>query len=302
MTSSEGFVPMPDGVRLYYRTIGRGPEVVIPNGLCFIDDFMCLADEFTLIPYDLRNRGQSEQSREGANSRGDIQLDAEDLDAMRRHFGIERMNLIGHSYIGLLVALYALRFPENANRVVQIGPMEPEPGKSYPAHMSWVDGVMQEVLAQMGPLYAQAASMDPVELCRKAWSMLGRIYVANPADAARINWGRCELPNERSFLAYWQSNVLPSIQRLNLAADLGNVKAKVLTIHGRRDRNAAYGGGRQWAMMLPDARLLTIEEGAHGPWIEAPDRVFGGIRTFLRGEWPEQAEIVAVLDPGDGAR
>lgn len=55
-------------------------------------------------------------------------------------------------------------------------------------------------------------------------------------------------------------------------------------------------------MMLPEARLLTIEEGAHGPWIEAPDRVFGGIRPFLRGEWPEQAEIVAVLDPGDGAQ
>jgi pimeloyl-ACP methyl ester carboxylesterase len=41
--------------------------------------------------------------------------------------------------------------------------------------------------------------------------------------------------------------------------------------------------------LLPNARLPTVENAAHVPWIEAPGRVFGAIRTFLDGAWPEGA-------------
>ena len=296
MRSDEGYVPTSDGVRLFYRKIGSGREVVIPNGLCFIGDFTCLADQLTLIPYDLRNRGLSDQSRDGSQLCGDIHSDVDDLDAVRRYFGIASMNLIGHSYIGLLVALYAMKFPSHATRIVQIGPMEPEPGRQYPAHLTCADGVMQEVFSELAPLRAEATSADPVEFCRKAWSILARLYVVNRADSSRIAWGRCELPNERNFLQHWQANILPSIQKLRIVEDLARVKARVLTIHGRRDRNAPYGGGRQWAMTLPDARLITVPDAAHAPWIEAPGTVFGAIRTFMGDAWPASSEIVTALD------
>ena len=54
-----------------------------------------------------------------------------------------------------------------------------------------------------------------------------------------------------------------------------------------------------WASLLPKARLLTIEEGAHVPWIEAPQQVFGAIDSFLNGGWPEGARSVkgTVLEP-----
>ena len=48
---------------------------------------------------------------------------------------------------------------------------------------------------------------------------------------------------------------------------------------------------------MPDARLVTVENAAHVPWIEAPEKVFGSIETFLDGAWPEAAQKVASLDP-----
>ena len=36
-------------------------------------------------------------------------------------------------------------------------------------------------------------------------------------------------------------------------------------------------------------RLVTVENAAHVPWIEAPEKVFGCIETFLDGMWPEAA-------------
>ncbi|HWF09165.1 MAG TPA: alpha/beta hydrolase [Bryobacteraceae bacterium] len=140
-----------------------------------------------------------------------------------------------------------------------------------------------------------APGADPVESCRKFWSVLREIYVADPSNADRIDWGRCELANERAFLHHWNANLLPSIMKLKLEEEAPALQTPVLTIHGRKDRSAAYGGAREWALLLPEARLVTIDEGAHAPWIEEPEKVFGAIRTFLDGAWPRDAEKVTDL-------
>jgi hypothetical protein len=134
---------------------------------------------------------------------------------------------------------------------------------------------MQEVFSELAPLRAETASADPVEFCRKAWSILGRLYVVNAADSSRIAWGRCELPNERNFLQYWQANILPSIQKLRIVEDLARVKARVLTIHGRRDRNAPYGGGRQCASS--QSRTPPTHRGSRRwiPFSEQSERSWG---------------------------
>jgi len=59
---------------------------------------------------------------------------------------------------------------------------------------------------------------------------------------------------------------------------------------GTKDRSAPYGGGRDWAAMLPQGRLLTVHNAAHAPWIEAPSLVFDAIKLFLDGRWPEGAQ------------
>ena len=69
----------------------------------------------------------------------------------------------------------------------------------------------------------------------------------------------------------------------------------VLTIHGTKDRNAPYGGGREWAMLLPNARLITIPGAAHMSWVEAPDVIISSIDIFLSGKWPEKAEKITSL-------
>jgi pimeloyl-ACP methyl ester carboxylesterase len=99
-------------------------------------------------------------------------------------------------------------------------------------------------------------------------------------------------------MKYWTEVIMPSIQNLRLTAeDFAKVKALVLTIHGTKDRSAPYGGGREWALSLPNVRLLTIENAAHAPWIEAPEEVFGALQTFLDGMWPTRAHKITSLEP-----
>jgi pimeloyl-ACP methyl ester carboxylesterase len=79
--------------------------------------------------------------------------------------------------------------------------------------------------------------------------------------------------------------------------DFAKVTVPVLIVHGMKDRSAPYGGAREWSFLLPDARLVSVEQAAHAPWIEAPEEVFGAITTFLDGTWPQRAVKVVAVDP-----
>ena len=300
MQSSEGYVTTDDGVRLFFQTQGNGARtVIVPNAILLFAAFRILADDCTLISYDMRNRGRSDRISDSSRLKRGIHHDVEDLEAIRRHFGIAKVDVIGHSYLGLMTILYTLRYPDRVHRVVLIGSMPPNPGKQYPAHLTGADATLLEVSAKLGQLLKEDPSDDPKEFGKTWWSLMRVLFVVNPADAGKIHSPSGDLPKESivNGMKHWSENVMPSIQALNLTAEeIAKVKAPVLTIHGTRDRQAPYGGGREWAMLLPDARLVTVENAAHVPWIEAPEKVFGSIRTFLGGAWPEAARKVESIE------
>ena len=69
--------------------------------------------------------------------------------------------------------------------------------------------------------------------------------------------------------------LLASEQALDIPKEsIAKVTAPFLRIHGRKDRDAPYGGGREGDMLLPNARLITIDTAAHMSWVKFPEIVF----------------------------
>ena len=284
----EGYATTPDGVRLFCQQIGDGSSaLIIPNAIYMFDDFAGLAEKRTVVFYDTRNRGRSDTITDPALVANGIHHDVDDLDAVRRHFEFDQVAVLGHSYLAAMVALYAMKYPAHVSRVVQIAPPPPFFNKQYDSLPP--DPVITEKLAA---LQNQRASMDPIEFCRKFWSVARFMFVANPENAARLaNWGYCDVDNERNLMAYLVGSIFPSFHRLNLTAEeFAKAQMPVLTIHGTQDRSAPYAGGKEWASLLPDARLLTVENSGHVPWIEAPEQLFPALETFLDGAWPGSAQ------------
>lgn len=136
----------------------------------------------------------------------------------------------------------------------------------------------------------EGPSGDPSGFGKKMWSLMRLLYVVDPRDADKIRWPGSALPNESLFnvMKQYREHLLPSIRSISLTPeDFARAKMPVLVIHGRKDRHAPYGGGKDWATLLPNARLMTIENAAHLPWIESPESVFGAIQIFLDGAWPD---------------
>ena len=94
--------------KLYYRTIGSGPPVVLISGLASHHrswglQFIDLKKWFKLIAIDNRGVGKSD----GRTEELTIEDMASDIDALLTMVGVEKVNLIGSSMGGMIALEYA---------------------------------------------------------------------------------------------------------------------------------------------------------------------------------------------------
>lgn len=298
----QGHVTTEDGVRLYFQKTGRGSKTIIAPGRLFLfDDFKRLAERFTVISYDMRNRGRSDSVADGAKLT--IQYDVKDLETVRKHFKLSKFNAVGYSYLGLMVVMYAMDYPQHVERIVQLGPVPLKFGTQYPANLTNQDkltdaGADSALVSELEKLRESGYSKsNPKEYCEKMWQVMRFRLVGDPSRVNRLGSGSCDLENEWPVnLERHFASAFASVIKLNIPQEkVKEVKHPVLTIHGTKDRNASYGAGREWAMLLPDARLLTVTGAAHQVFAEFPEIVFPAIRTFLDGAWPKDVEKVTTL-------
>lgn len=300
LTGSAAAAQLPDtgrvttrpGVSIYYERHGSGPQVVlIPNRLFMPEMRELRRPGRTLILYDMRNRGLS--GRVADVNLLTIAGDVEDLEALRRHFSAERVSLVGYSYLGLMVVLYATDHPERVERLVQIGPVPRQFGTSYPDDQTAdVTSLSPDGIAAMQAWQSarDRGDADPLVLCRVQLRFIAFLLVGDPANHTRVP-DVCEYENERydSQIRHLEAH-FGDIQRRTFEREpFTRVQQPVLTIHGTLDRNAPFGAGLEWATTFPDGRLITVEGGAHQVWLDDPT-VLRDIDEFLAGSWPARAQ------------
>lgn len=291
-----------DGVRLFYRVTGTGERTLIAPGDLFLHPVLSeLAHDRRVVSYDMRGRGRSD--RVADSTKITIQWDVRDLEAVRRHVGAEKASVIGFSYLGLMVLLYALEHPERVDRIVQIGPVARRWDRRFPSELTATDPTPVPDSAGRAELArlqsSNLADSNPRLHCERMWRISRVALVGDPRLADRVP-DPCQLPNEwhRSFSRHLRHHFVGSVQRLDIPWEtFHRLTHPVLTIHGTRDRNAPYGAGREWATRLPNARLLTVRGAAHMPWIDQPAVVLTSIDTFLRGQWPPGTEQLEQSHP-----
>ncbi len=289
---SEGFVTAEEGVELRYKTIGNGPQaVIIPAAMYLEFEFERLIDESrTLIFYDMRGRGKS--SKVSDPDRVGMDFEISDLEAIRRHFNKEKISLIGWSYLGAMVVLYAQKYPDLVERVIQVGPLPPNQEVTAGATATPVDAATRAKLKEMKEQGIDKT--DPVAYCRAYWEeYMSRIFY-DPANISQFHSDYYTFPNELpENVNFLITEIFHSIGNWNWREKVKDLELPVLTIHGNHD-SLPMEGARTWVYSLPNARLLVIPNAGHLPFVEAPELFYPSVDTFLKGEWPERAEVVGV--------
>lgn len=159
----EAVVEPEPGIELFVRHGGAGePAVVVPGDFLLFDHLCPLAAHRRVIFYDMRNRGRSGRVTDG--DRLTLEADLRDLEAVRAHFGLDRMALVGYSYLGKMVVRFALDHAGTVSRLVQLGAVPMDPDRTFPPQLVepplTSDQAYAEELAELRARRAEGPARD----------------------------------------------------------------------------------------------------------------------------------------------
>jgi proline iminopeptidase len=296
---SEGHLDAGAGVRLGYRIVGSGPDtlIVIHGGPGFTMDYLAadfepLAARHTLVFYDQRGTGRSSLVSDSLALAA--AAFADDLEAIRRHLRLDRVNLLGHSWGAGIVALYAQKHPDRLGRLLIVAglPLTMEGLEASFTRMAQArDSV--EVRRMNEAMAARRADPADPDACRAYYELWFRPFFAEPAAMRRSRGDFCAGPPEslRNKMASVDRYTVASLGRFDWRDGMRGMRAPTLVIHGTEDP-LLLEYAREWAATLPNGRLLVLEGIGHFSYLEAPERFFSAVDRFLAGEWPSGAKTV----------
>jgi proline iminopeptidase len=268
-----------DGTLLAYREEGSGPPLICHAGGPGLpgdtfDDLGGLTAHRTLILLDQRGTGRSAFPDDPYSFTPD-QL-ASDVEALRRHLGLDTIELLGHSAGGKVAQVYASRFPECIGALVLVCSWLGSPPdadgerveiRNQRAGELWY---AEAIEAQEALPYARPAERAMLErMTRPFW--YGRWDDAAQAHATR-NDGMVSL----RFATVFQRAPVPELQ-------LDKVSAPVLVIGGALDALTPPACSRELAERFSAGHLEILDGAGHFPWVDEPEAFRTVTVAFLDG-------------------
>jgi pimeloyl-ACP methyl ester carboxylesterase len=268
----------PDGVRLAYATVGKGPpmlksahwlghleydwELPIARHL-----LLGLAREHTLIRYDARGNGLSDWDVR------EISLDAwvSDMETVADAAGLDRFPLLGLSQGCPVAIAYAVRHPERVSHLILYGGFATGANKR-----PGVTAAGRERLAAMNTLVKQGWGADNPAFRQMFTSLL--IPAADKDQVDAFN----EL-QRLSASPECAARYLETVGDLDVLELLSQVKAPTLVLHVRDDSLVPSKLGRELAAGITGARFVALPGKNHILLEQDPgvSRLFEELKDFL---------------------
>ncbi len=271
----------PEGLTLSYERRGNGPLLVChpggPGGSAAeFEDFAGLDDTFELVLF-------SPRGSHGSDPAGDYALASHvaDLEALREHLGIERLNLLGFSHGGIVAIAYAAAFGSRIDWLLLVDTLAVWGDEAEAAMQRAIEARAGE------PWFADAQKAIEEEQAGEFSSV--QELIANLQRQIPLYFHRWE-GNEKTGgrlamdfaraepLHYFNTVEFPTF---DLRGELRTIEAPTLVVVGDDDMIAGPVCAEAIRRELPDARLVTIAESGHFVYVEQPEAFRVALTDFL---------------------
>ncbi len=280
-TIEEGFLEV-NGASLFFKTMGSGEPLVVLHGgpgfdhRQFLPYIWELAEQHKVILYDQRGTGLSS----GPVNAESISIDTfiADIEAVREAFGIEKMNLLGHSFGGILAMHYGIRHPDNLRSLVLASTAAShesfdEMRTRYQADRLPEDAALLEEIYSSDDY--QAGDPQAIE---NFWRVFFKPYFADQSLVSKMDLTFTENTIKNSNTV--AGHILESIGEFDLHGDLQAIHCPTLIIHGEADPMPV-----EYAERIHDSiagsELVTLAGSGHWIFVDATEAFTSSVLEFL---------------------
>ncbi|MFC7069649.1 alpha/beta fold hydrolase [Halobaculum lipolyticum] len=267
-----------NGVETYYERRGDGPPVVFVHGAAvdrtqWAPQIEALADEYTVVAYDVRGHGRTGGSDRGSYS---IDLFAADLSALVEALDLDRPVVCGLSMGGCIAMTYAARHPDRLSGLVLADTFGPVPLT-----------VGERLYRAALPLTIPPARLVGYERVER---MMVWLQERVSGDGAAGDYDRIAAIRRRGP-PMATDEFAKAIRAVSSFAgtrvDFGAIQVPTLLLYGEQEVGFVRRQMHELAALVPHAHLLVVPHAGHASNLDNEAFVDGAIRGHLRRVWPE---------------
>jgi len=271
------------GATIYYEVYGSGagtPLVVVNGGPGFDHTYLLLSPAWDLLAknrrvvmYDQRGNGRSIGEHKAQTFTLKDQID--DLDALRAHLGLERMDLLGHSWGGYLVMAYAAAHPERISHLLILDSAAPD----WKGTIFLFKEVFPQTEERRDALAFAEEMGDQDAIDKRIHEYLTMLFYSPEKRDAFV----AALPAS-VYRKVVNQAVGADVARFDLKPEIVKFKFPVLVMTGRFDMNVAPLVAYKIHQAIPGSKFLVFERSGHLPFYEEPEAFVGAVEDFLAGK------------------
>jgi proline iminopeptidase len=278
--------------RLWVVTVGKGDPMILiaggPGGAHpGLRRFDSLANHYMLVYFDAFGRGKSDTAKDVKEYTLDRDID--DIEGLRTVLKLDKINVLGHSYGGLVAQGYAIKYPEHVKHLVL--------ANTFHSYIMWQendDNSNHEIRTNYPEVWdslmriREKGYVSSDQLHQDIYGKVpyGFLYAYNPENF-RLRLGK-PYPNPMNTKLYYQMVgkdgdfiVGNDIGNFDYRTKLKDLKMPVLIYGGRYDRVAVPWMMVKFKEYCPQARFVMFERSGHNPQVEQPQELFKLLNDFL---------------------
>jgi pimeloyl-ACP methyl ester carboxylesterase len=258
------------GLRFHVLEWGEAgaPPMVLLHGLTghahiWDDTAAALGDRYHIFAPDQRGHGDTQHAP--TYSTQDF---VDDLEALRRHWGLERFVLMGLSMGGHNGFAYAHQYPDRVSHLIAI---------DIPPRLRtdrWPNREAMERLAVEG--HKPFASFEAAF----ADARLGNTTAPDENLAHRTRWNLLD-DGDGGLLLKWDAKVQVAWKPADLTAALAELRMPVLLVRGGKTLVLPSETAAEMMAALPDGELVEVAASGHSVPTDRPEELVVVVREWL---------------------
>ncbi|MFX1235066.1 MAG: alpha/beta fold hydrolase [Promethearchaeota archaeon] len=276
-----------NGIRICYEILGEGYPVILVHGFgdkkehfrAQVGDF---SKYFKVIRLDNRGAGKSDRP-EGPYT---MELYADDINALMDYLKVEKAHIIGHSFGGMIVQNFVLKYPNRVNKIVLINTF---PGlkttntfndKGFEMYQNNAIEGLKKFMKDPMNNFLQGAKYS---YSRPFWKLM----VQNPKRKFHNIWSVEDLVEERLSNPTTVDDIknqLAAVKTHTVYNRLHEIKNDVLILCAEKDKTTPKLVNLKMHEQIPNSKLIIIENAAHQSILEKAPEVNKYIIDFLRAK------------------
>lgn len=281
-----------DGYKINVEIKGTGePIFFIPGGPGNSHDYLQGAfgqyyKTNTVVFFDFLGRGKSDDAK--SKKEYSVENDTDLIEKIRKYLGFEKISIVGHSYGTVPAQNYAIKYPENTNKLVLIA--------GFHSGIMWqanCDSYNEYAKKHFPEKWLKVDSLRTLGYVSTDKELM-EIYGNFPTKYIYYHNTKIKGNSPKTKYRNWNNDVYAQIIGrdgdfevsgdmidIDFRRKLKYVKSPTLITAGRYDGVSTPEFNVQYKVFMPQATFVMFENSGHNPYIEEAEKFYELFEKFM---------------------